>query len=1115
MIRKINHIYLLKPRCEWLFLPHNISKMKRILLLLSILISTQVYAQVVINEVDCDQIGTDAAEFIELIGEPNTSLDGLVVVCFNGSSDLSYAAYDLDGFSTDANGLFVLGNTGVNGVQLEFMGNALQNGADAVAIFIGDAASWPTDTPVSSSNLVDAVVYGTADPADTGLIDILTPGQSQVDEAAGANQTGHSISRIPDGGNAFDSSVYVAQNPTPGEFNAAGAPVCVAGTVAGTDGLTDFTTCINVDEDPILFSYDSTLPATNYWYVIVDADGNIVALSEVAQFDFDMLGTGEYSVYGFTFSGNLDPSTTTPGLPVTGLMSDDCFDLSTNFIAVSNIDCSLPTCVGGTLSSASSNYVFCDNEANSLVSVSIIDNVTDEGQVTVSYLTDNNNLIVAALEGDIINMNTYGVGSYRIWGITYFPNLDPSTLEVGDDLTQVTTDGACFAFTSNYIAIEIVECNFENPCQSLIISEYFEGSSFNKVIELYNTSNFPIDLDAYELFLYANGSVDYTQVFAPQGILQGGETFVIAHPSADAEVLALADTTSNVTNFNGDDALVLTENLIAIDVIGEVGIDPGTTWPVGSGSTANFSLVRYNYVTSGNSSWAICQNQYMAGPSDGYATIGNHDFIPCSSIPQIGFVVNAISVSEDIATLEVGIQAYNIANAVDIELNFTDGTAISSEDYINDGPVTVSFPAGNSIQNVVIQIVNDEIEEDLAEYFSLLLSSASEVDFISSEMTITIEPNDQSYPVLSIEEATNANAEGVMNNLDLYCELRGVVHTINFNASGVQFHIIDPTDGIKVFKPASNLGYTVQEGDSVHVGGYLTQFNGQAEIRPDYITLIDGGHELETPTMVTSLSEENESHLVTFECVFITNPGSWTNFGSAFTVNVADGVNSIPMMIDGDTEIYPADLIEGHFTVTGIVEQNDPSSPFDSDYVIMPRYFEDITDQVVASFDLPSTIQFGDNGTSVDITNTSIGAITYEWNFGDGNTATGEVSSIDYSYAFLSGVADVTITLTATSETGCVDITTNTVDVSYVGVDEVNDISIFAYPNPTKENLVISSSKIMHSIQIFDAIGRCVYSDMNINVVQKNIAALAFESGVYTTIIKGDNFTSEIRFIKE
>jgi len=1093
--------------------------MKRILLLLSILISTQINAQVVINELDCDQAGTDAAEFIELIGEPNTSLDGLIVVCFNGSNNLSYAAYDLNGFSTDANGLFVLGNIGVNGVSIEIPGNSIQNGgnngADAIALYSASLLDFPSGTAATTVNLTDAIVYGSSTGNDTGLLSTLLMGQTIFLENQNMASATQSISRVPDGGTPLSVANMVVQDATPGAFNAGAAPLCVAGTVSGPNAETSFTTCSNTDEDPISFTYNSTLPASNYWYVIVDVNGIIIALSEVAQFDFDLLGVGEYSVYGFTFSGNLDPTTNSVGLPATGLMSDDCFDLSSNSIAISNIDCSLPTCTGGTLSSTSSNYVFCDTEENALVTVSIIGNVTDAGQVTVSYLTDNNNLIVAALEGETIDMSAYPVGSYRIWGITYFPNIDPATVEVGDDLTQITTDGACFAFTSNFVAIEVVECNFENACQSLIISEYFEGSGFNKVIELYNTSNFPIDLDAYELFLYANGAVDYTSVLAPQGILQGGETFVIVHPTADAELLALADTTSTVTNFNGDDAVVLTENLVAIDVIGEVGIDPGTTWPVGSGSTANFSLVRYNYVSAGNASWAICQNQYIPGASDVYSTVGNHDFIPCSTIPQIGFVVNAISISEDVATLEVGIQAYNIANATDIELNFIDGTAVSPDDYINDGPVAVSFPAGNSIQYVTIQIVNDELEEDNAEYFSLLLSSLAEVDFISSEMTITIEPNDQAYPVLTIEEATNANADGVMNNLDLYCELRGVVHTINFNASGVHFHIIDPTDGIKVFKPDANLGYTVQEGDSVHVGGYLTQFNGQAEIRPDYITLIDGGHELETPEAITSLTEANESHLVTFECVSITNPGSWTNFGSAFTVNVADGVNSIPMLIDGDTELFPADLIEGHFTVTGIVEQNDMSSPFDADYTIIPRYFEDITNQVVASFEIPTTIQFGDAGTSVVVTNSSTGATSYEWNFGDGNTASGEVTSIDYAYDFLSTVADVTVTLTATSALGCVDIATTTVDVSYVGVDELNDISIIAYPNPTKENLIISSEKIISSIQVFDAAGRCVYSDMNANTTQMNITLASFQAGLYTAFIKGDNFSSEIRLIKE
>ena len=62
-----------------------------------------------------DTPGTDAAEFVELFdgGAGNTALDGLAVVFYNGSNDLSYAAYDLDGYSTDANGYFLLGNAGV------------------------------------------------------------------------------------------------------------------------------------------------------------------------------------------------------------------------------------------------------------------------------------------------------------------------------------------------------------------------------------------------------------------------------------------------------------------------------------------------------------------------------------------------------------------------------------------------------------------------------------------------------------------------------------------------------------------------------------------------------------------------------------------------------------------------------------------------------------------------------------------------------------------------------------------------------------------------------------------------------------------------------------------
>ena len=101
-----------------------------------------------------------------------------MVVFYNGSNDQSYAAFDLDGFFTDANGYFTLGNAAVPGSDLVFAGNLLQNGADAVALYAGDASSFPTGTLVTTTNLQDAVVYGTSDADDPGLLALLTAGTS-------------------------------------------------------------------------------------------------------------------------------------------------------------------------------------------------------------------------------------------------------------------------------------------------------------------------------------------------------------------------------------------------------------------------------------------------------------------------------------------------------------------------------------------------------------------------------------------------------------------------------------------------------------------------------------------------------------------------------------------------------------------------------------------------------------------------------------------------------------------------------------------------------------------------------------------------------------------------
>lgn len=192
---------------------------------------------VVINEVDSDQAGTDTTEFVEIYdgGTGNTSLSGLVVVLYNGSNDQSYAAFDLDGFSTNAAGYFTLGNSAVSGVDFVITDGIMQNGADAVAIYVGNAAAFPNGTPVTTTNLIDALVYVTNDADDPGLLTLLNPGQPQVNEDAGSTGEVNSNQRCPNGsGGARNTSTYNQFAPTPD-----GANVCMVLTPPPTLSIND------------------------------------------------------------------------------------------------------------------------------------------------------------------------------------------------------------------------------------------------------------------------------------------------------------------------------------------------------------------------------------------------------------------------------------------------------------------------------------------------------------------------------------------------------------------------------------------------------------------------------------------------------------------------------------------------------------------------------------------------------------------------------------------------------------------------------------------------------------------------------------------------------------
>ncbi|MCH8963317.1 MAG: lamin tail domain-containing protein [Planctomycetes bacterium] len=188
--------------------------------------ATVAFADVHINEVDADQTSTDSAEFIELYdgGVGNTDLTGLVLVLMNGSDDASYLAFDLDGMSTNGQGYFVLCGDAANvpncDLDVEPNTNLIQNGADAVALYTGDADDFPNDTPVTTTNLLDAIVYDTDDGDDAGLLVLLNADQPQVNERDGGSGTTHSNQRCPNGsGGARNTDTYAQATPTPGQDN--------------------------------------------------------------------------------------------------------------------------------------------------------------------------------------------------------------------------------------------------------------------------------------------------------------------------------------------------------------------------------------------------------------------------------------------------------------------------------------------------------------------------------------------------------------------------------------------------------------------------------------------------------------------------------------------------------------------------------------------------------------------------------------------------------------------------------------------------------------------------------------------------------------------------------
>jgi hypothetical protein len=499
---------------------------------------------VVINEINADNPGgTDTAEFIELYGNSNAALDGLTMVFYDGASGNSYAAYDLDGYSTDNFGFFVLGNAGAANVDLVIVNGTLQNGADAVAIHIGNAADFPNGTPVNANNLMDAQVYGTNDAAANNLITGLTlntlfPGYTQFDETAQVAGTDLTQSRMPDGGAAFNVGQYVLQTLTPGTWN---QPPCNAGNLIWSDSTTSFAACDYQIGQTAWLSSNAT---GNNLFMITDASGMIIDTTSDTSFNFTGWAVGNYQVYAIAYTGTISANI---GSLYSSATADVCSEISTSVLSLTINMCS--GCGAGDISSASGTQVTVALDAQTDI-INLTNNSTSETDTYVYALTDTSANFIQWIPADF-DFNTLTNGTYEVYGLSYEGGLTSPT--VGASINTVSAT-ICSAWTPIPVQVMVLtisdivinELNADNP-GGPDTAEFIEfyGSANSSldgltVVLFDGTSGFSyaaFDLDGYTtdangFFMIGNAGVASSDIIIPNASIQNG---------ADAIALYIGD----------------------------------------------------------------------------------------------------------------------------------------------------------------------------------------------------------------------------------------------------------------------------------------------------------------------------------------------------------------------------------------------------------------------------------------------------------------------------------------------------------------------------------------------------------------------------------------------
>ena len=461
---------------------------------------------------------------------------------------------------------------------------------------------------------------------------------------------------------------------------------------------------------------------------------------------------------------------------------------------------------------------------------------------------------------------------------------------------------------------------------ALFISEYIEGSSNNKALEIFNGTGSAVDLSEYEIWKVVNGGSWSEATLSLSGTLPADSVYIIAYIGANSTILALADVTWSSANWNGNDAVGLAKNIgrtmTLIDAVGEEGADPGTGWNVAgiSNATAGHTLIRKSVITVGNTDWTTSAGTDEAGSEwivhdqDHFDDLGSHTFGEGTNLPPVisNIATNPITPSIDDPVF------------ISADITDSDGTIQStSTSWGTDG---VSFP-----NEISMSVTRENYTTDTAipgqssgvTIYYYITATDDDDDSTNSITKSYMMPT--SYTIFEIQgEASSSPYHG-------QTVITSGIVTADF-ISG--YFLQDGTgawNGVFVY----GYGHGLDIGDEVRIEGEVDEYSGLTEIKDVSSTeILSTGNSLPAATVLTTFGcnlENYEGVLVqtTGDCDSENpdDPLDWNEW------SIDDGTGSIRM---DDLGYLYEPVLGTNYQITG------PLHYTHSNYKIEPRDSLDI-----------------------------------------------------------------------------------------------------------------------------------------------------------------------------